>query len=421
MTDGVPIPFNDEHRIAVLRSFGLLDSDPEPLFDSMAQLVSRHFGTPIALVSLVDKDRQWFKARAGIDAQETPRDQAFCAHAIMKPEVLVILDAAQDPRFADNPLVTKEPKIRFYAGAPLVTDGGFKLGTLCVIDTLPRTRFSTQEVADLRTFADLVMERLEARRASLAAAAGAAENDATLAALEDVVVHLAHEVRTPLSAIVGFADLIGQGALGPDCGPRYQEKAREIAEIGCYLGDLAQRTLDATSLKSGEVALEEQWIRLAALEDGVLKMLPEPAANGSPALVSGLREAPHSLYADGIRLRQMLVNLLVNALRYTPAEGRIELSFARAGNGALDLTVSDTGPGMTESQIALALLPFGRVAQDCVTRDAGFGLGLPLVKKLIELHGGRLLVDSAVGRGTDFTLRFPAYRVRPASDGEASA
>ena len=420
MTSKYPIPFNDEHRIAVLRSFGLLDSDPEPLFDSMAQLVCRHFGTPIALVSLVDKDRQWFKARAGIDAQETPRDQAFCAHAIMEPDVLVILDASRDPRFADNPLVTKEPKIRFYAGAPLVTDGGFKLGTLCVIDTLPRTRFSHQEVADLRAFADLVMERLEARRVSLAAAANATENEAALAAIEDVVVHLAHEVRTPLAAIVGFADLIGQSALGPDCGPEYREKGREIAEIGCYLGDLAQRTLDAARLKSGEVALKEQWIPLAALQDGILTMLPELTADGSPVLLSDLGEAPHSLYADGIRLRQMLVNLLVNALRHTPADGRIAVSCARAENGALDLTVSDTGPGMTESQIALALLPFGRVAQDLATKDAGFGLGLPLVRKLIELHGGRLLVDSAVGRGTDFTLRFPAYRARPRSDGETA-
>ena len=418
MTSKFPIPFNDEHRIAVLRSFGLLDSDPEPLFDSMAQLVCRHFGTPIALVSLVDKDRQWFKARAGIEVQETPRDQAFCAHAIMEPDVLVVLDASRDPRFADNPLVTKEPKIRFYAGAPLVTDGGFKLGTLCVIDTLPRTRFSPQEIADLRTCADLVMERLEARRASLAAAAGATENEAALVAIEDVVVHLAHEVRTPLAAIVGFADLIAQAALGSDCGPKYREKAREIAEIGCYLGDLAQRTLDAAKLKSGEVALKEQWIPLRALEDGVLKMLPEPAADGRPALVSELRNAPHSLYADAIGLHQMLVNLLVNALRYTPTDGQIVLSYTRAENGALDLTVSDTGPGMTDSQVALALLPFGRVTEDFMSKDGGFGLGLPLVKKLIELHGGRLVVDSGVGRGTDFILRFPAYRVRPATDGE---
>lgn len=134
-----PLPANEDARIAELRALDILDSAPERHYDDLVRIASAICGTPIGFVSLVDSDRQWFKAKLGIDVSETPREVSFCGHALDDPSrVLVVPDAAQDPRFSDNPLVTGGPNIRFYAGAPLVTAAGSVLGTLCVIDHEPR-------------------------------------------------------------------------------------------------------------------------------------------------------------------------------------------------------------------------------------------------------------------------------------------
>lgn len=141
-----PLPADEHERLEALLDYGILDTDAEPLFDDLALLASNICQTPIGLVSLVDKDRQWFKARVGLSASETSRDVSFCAHAILQPNLFIVRDATEDARFAANPLVTNEPKIRFYAGMPLFTaDGKHALGTLCGIDRVPRELNSTQK------------------------------------------------------------------------------------------------------------------------------------------------------------------------------------------------------------------------------------------------------------------------------------
>ncbi len=134
-----PIPADEDERLSALRELLLLDTPPEERFDRLARFVAEQLDVPIALLTLVDGQRQWFKARVGLDATETPRDISFCGHAIMKNDLFIVEDASRDPRFSDNPLVTGEPHIRFYAGAPLSAPGGHRIGTLCVIDTVPRT------------------------------------------------------------------------------------------------------------------------------------------------------------------------------------------------------------------------------------------------------------------------------------------
>ena len=134
-----PLPADEDERLSALRALLLLDTPPEERFDRLARFVAEQLDVPIALLTLVDGQRQWFKARVGIDATETPRDISFCGHAIMKNDLFIVEDASRDPRFSDNPLVTGEPRIRFYAGAPLSAPGGHRIGTLCVIDTVPRT------------------------------------------------------------------------------------------------------------------------------------------------------------------------------------------------------------------------------------------------------------------------------------------
>ena len=157
-------------RLAKLADYGVLDTPPEKEFDEITAAAARLFDLPISLVSLVDRDRQWFKARYGIGATETPRSQAFCAHAINGNDLFVVSDATSDARFSDNPLVTGAPNIRFYAGAPLITPDNFKLGTLCVIGTEPREPPTDAQTAVLTMLARLVVRELENRRIARRAA-----------------------------------------------------------------------------------------------------------------------------------------------------------------------------------------------------------------------------------------------------------
>ncbi len=154
-----PIPEDDAQRLAELHALGLLDSDPDPAFDRITRLASRMFGVPTALVSLVDRDRQWFKSRIGLNAPETTRDISFCGHSIMGTEVFVVENAAEDDRFHDNPLVTEDPSIRFYAGAPLRTPSGAPIGTLCLIDGQPRSMSNT-ELENLRDLAEIIEDEI---------------------------------------------------------------------------------------------------------------------------------------------------------------------------------------------------------------------------------------------------------------------
>ena len=180
-----PKPDNEQRRLEVLRGYEILDTQPEAAFDDLTLLASYVCQTPVALISLVDADRQWFKSKVGISVVETSRDIAFCASAILQPDVFIVPDASQDARFAENPLVVSEPKIRFYAGATLMTNG-HALGTLCVVDRVPRD-LNSEQLEALRALGRQAVAQLELRRnlkrleRALAARDQAeAENEATL-------------------------------------------------------------------------------------------------------------------------------------------------------------------------------------------------------------------------------------------------
>jgi len=162
-----PLPEDELERLRDLRRLEILDTEPESQFDRITRLAAALMGSPISRVSLVDENRQWFKSCFGLDARETSRDVSFCAHALALEEPLVILDAAQDHRFYNDPLVTGQPPIRFYAGAPLKRPGGSALGTLCVIDSVPHKKFSRRDSAILTELAGIVSEQLEQRAARL--------------------------------------------------------------------------------------------------------------------------------------------------------------------------------------------------------------------------------------------------------------
>jgi two-component system NtrC family sensor kinase len=163
METGKVISGKDRERVAALEKYAILDTEPEQAFDDLTLLASFICKTPIALISLIDEDRQWFKSKIGMKPSETPRDIAFCSVAIQQPEVMVVPDTLKDERFRNNPFVTSEPNIRFYAGAPLINEDGYALGTLCVIDKAPREITDDQKEA-LHALSRLVLSQLEFRR-----------------------------------------------------------------------------------------------------------------------------------------------------------------------------------------------------------------------------------------------------------------
>lgn len=157
-----PIPAYDKERLAALREMLILDTPPEERFDKVVEFAAQEFDVPIALISLLDENRQWFKARVGVDVCETARDISFCGHVILQPDLFIIPDSRADERFADNPLVVNPPHVIFYAGAPLTMPSGFVIGTLCIIDHEPRTLDAT-EMAIFTSLRDLLLEELANR------------------------------------------------------------------------------------------------------------------------------------------------------------------------------------------------------------------------------------------------------------------
>lgn len=199
-----PTPKDEDERLQELRSLGLLDTEPEERFDRITRLAQRLFDVPIALVSLVDEDRQWFKSRQGLAATETPRSVSFCAHGLGGDEVLLVEDAHRDERFADNPLVTGDPNIRFYAGAPIAGPDGNVLGTLCVIGSEPR-QLSRDERRTLEDLAGMVEDEIAFTRLAIADELTGLSNRRGLSFLGRQVLAVCERQKT--AAVLVFADL----------------------------------------------------------------------------------------------------------------------------------------------------------------------------------------------------------------------
>jgi signal transduction histidine kinase len=389
----------ERERLEILRRLDILDTAPEQEFDDLTALAAAICGTPISLISLIDTDRQWFKARVGVDAPELPRETAFCARAIEQDDLFVVPDATEDPRFAANPDVTGGLHVRFYAGAPLVTQEGAALGTLCVIDRTPREITPEQERA-LRALSRAVGAQLELRRQN--------ERLRALDRLKDeFVAVVAHDLRTPLTAIRGYVDLL----LGGDAGELTETQTRFLGIVGRNADKLGRLSRDLLFLARAE----ERTLDLDLGDVDLAELLSETVATATPAAQAKDVEITVEIdavlppRADRARLAQLLDNLVSNAVKFTPAGGQVSLAL-RAEADAAVVEVADTGVGIPEDEVPLLFTRFFRSSS---ARDAGVpgtGLGLTIARTIAEAHGGTIMVESREGEGTRFTVSLPFAR-----------
>ena len=412
-----PIPANDVARVAALRALGILDTPPEPNYDDLTRLAAQICQVPIALISLVDADRQWFKARVGLDPAETPRELSFCAHAIAEPQtdVFVVPDASADPRFAANALVTGAPHIRFYAGTPLVTHDGWALGTLCVIDRAPR-QLTPDQLHALTTLRRHILDALELRRIIARQNTVIADLDETRRHLDvarrtaeeatrakaEFLATMSHEIRTPMNAVIGMTTLLRDTPLSP----AQRDSVDVIQSSGEHLLTVINDILDFSKITSGKLTLESVPFSLPACVAAAVRLLVARATEKKVAIRSTLAPGtPETIVGDVTRLRQILVNLLSNAVKFTDRGAiTVDVSARAQPDGSSELTfrVSDTGIGIPAARLPHLFQRFEQADSSTTRTFGGSGLGLVISRHLAELQGGKLWAESTPGVGSVF-------------------
>ena len=390
-------------RLAALRAFNILDTPAEEAFDRLTSMASELFDTPLAMISLIDTSRQWFKSKVGLESSETPRSIAFCNYTIQADAVMVVPDAMRDPRFVNNPLVNDAPHIRFYAGAPLCLTSGERLGTMCICDTKPR-QLSAREQRRLAVIAQIVVDEMELRLKGAQLEEARAAAVASARVKSDFVANVSHELRTPLTSIIGFAGLLK--ATG-ELGARERHYVERIYDSGQSLLALINDVLDFSKLESGRLKLERSDVELKEFVEGLVRQFRVLATEKGLKLEHMIEaDVPQTWFLEKQATKQILTNLIANAIKFTES-GEVQLEMAVVDD-RLIFRVRDTGIGISEDQLERVFERFERGDSSTARKYSGTGLGLAISRQLAEQMGATLTVSSVVGNGTIFALSVPA-------------
>jgi signal transduction histidine kinase len=264
--------------------------------------------------------------------------------------------------------------------------------------------------------AELAAERVKLEAANSELMMSKEHAEAASQAKSLFLANMSHELRTPLNAIIGFSQLIRDQRMGPVGIPLYAEYAADILGAGEHLLEVINNILDISKIEAGKLELVEEWLPLQDIVRSSLASVYNQAQVGRVALETNLPADLPPIRADRVMLRQILINLLANAVKFTPPGGRVAVAAERTADGGLAIAIADTGIGMSRDEIVIALEPFRQVENSLTKRHAGTGLGLPLANRLAELHGGHLAIESAKGNGTTIRLHLPADRVTPPAE-----
>jgi signal transduction histidine kinase len=395
-----PLPVNETERLATLYGLNVLDSPPEKDFDDIVALAAAVCGVPMSLVSLIDTDRQWFKASVGTDLVETSRDLSFCAHAILGRDLLVVPDARQDPRFADNPAVAREGGVRFYAGAPLVTTDGYALGTLCVVDSRPR-RLDVEQLQALRALARQVTSQLELRRYAVALANTTARLQELERRKDELAALVGGELRAPLRLMDAYLD--GLGRTGHHDLEAADLVGRAAAAHVRGLRDLLDHLLRMAEAGSGADSLHMREIDLTRLTQRAVEAVRPIAATKQIWILNQAGGPSLPIIADPVRLEQVLMHLLFAAVKYTPPGGRVRVGTEIESGPAVRLDDMDLADGVRPD--LFPHLYYGAIANP--SDAAGPDRGLAVAKRILDAHHATVALSDRPGDGTSLHVVFP--------------
>lgn len=413
MNTPFPIPVNENERLEALASYNILDTLPEVEFEELTLLASQICQTSVALISLLDDKRQWFKSVIGADVRETPKEQAFCAHTIVGIEdIMIVNDAREDARFASNPLVTGSPNIVFYAGVPLINQDGYALGSLCVIDVEPK-QLTSEQVKSLKILARQVLTQIELRKKVTELEASNTKLLETNTFIQKFAITAAHDIKNPLSSI-----LLTSQALQMRLTNTGDQKSRALVGLTISASKRLLTLVDEMLNYSNEPALllsDQRCLQLNKLLKSVVELIDVPHS-----VKVNLPKVEHTLTCSSVALEQIFLNLLTNAVRYNDKQqGLITIQFREEGN-YYKFKISDNGMGIAEKDLQ-------KIFEKAVTLNAidrfnkkGNGIGLHTVKLLVEKLQGSIHAESNIGEGTVFifsvkkNLQLPAEGVTAA-------
>ncbi len=388
-------PANERERLNALNEYHILDTPAERDFDEIAELASIICETSISTVTLIDEARQWFKAKVGLDIPETSRDIAFCSHLINQDSMMVVPDATKDDRFHDNPLVTGNPDIRFYAGMPLVTPDGYNIGTLCVIDTKPKNLLPHQLFA-LQVLSKQVIKQMELRKKIF-----------ELERLNDthrkLLSVIGHDLRSPLTSLYGLLELSEKYDLPPE---EFKAKLPEVRQGFTAANALLGNLLEWATSQFEHNGIKRKIISLRHVVDQIVADNQQQLDKKNNE-VENLVDTTCQVLADEHMLRTVLRNLLMNANKFTN-HGRITISNA-AVDTMTEICIADTGVGMDQLQVSKMFNWDKRTSTKGTSGERGSGFGLLVSQEFVEKNGGRMWVESVPMEGSKFYFTLHQY------------
>ena len=398
----------DPNRLAALESLGLVDATPESCFDRFTDLATQVFDTPVALVSLVDDKRQFFKSCVGLPepfatSRETPHSHSFCKHVVQTGEPLIVPDAREHAELKSNPAISMLGVIA-YAGVPLLSTDGHRLGSFCVIDKRVR-QWTEEDIRVLRCMANCVQTEI-ASKDRMARQDLELQQAAEVARRKNIfLAQLSHELRNPLSPILNVAQLLCEGQIEESEKPPIYEMLRDqTLQVVRMVNDM----LDLSRVEQGKIRIERKPVDLRSVVESSVNAICSSAVEQGHSIKVQRHEQPLMVLGDFDRLVQIVNNLLTNACRYTPDGGEIHVqSSLNENDGYASIRVSDNGVGISADQIDEVFKVFNQVEPTEKSKQ-GLGLGLALVKQLVHLHEGSVVAKSeGVDQGSEFRITIP--------------
>ena len=388
---------SEKERLRLLDSYSILDTLPEKDYDDLTTLAAQICGTHISLVSLLDDKRQWFKSHFGLGATETPKEYAFCAHAINdEDEIFIIPDARKDERFHDNPLVSGEPHVIFYAGVPLKNKEGLPLGTLCVIDDKPKN-LTNDQIKSLKALSHQVMNLLDLRKSKSGLETSLENIKCKNQALEKFALVAAHDIKSPLNNIVSLSSLYlkeNEKNLDGD----QKETIELINECGEKLKTLVDELFDYSC---SEKKLEEEKSNINL---NLFMQEVEILLKSYGAYTLTLKTEIEEIFINKTAFEQIVINLISNAIKYNDKEiAEIEFG-AFEKDKEYEFYVKDNGRGIPIQSYEKIFELFYVLSVKDKDGNFGTGIGLATVKRIVNALGGTITVDSEMGIETTFTF-----------------